>query len=125
MSIVPAMKLGALSVLAIALSVSPAAFAKRHHPHVRHARAGTLNLTRVNLHPVRDLYRPMSAPSFGPDKLPTEKSFRMGPAGLTGSVGYHTSPAANAIPKSDLNQAAATQYGSGDKTVGAAVGIRF
>ena len=119
------MKPGLISLAAIFLTVSPAMSANRHHIHFRRAHTRRLDLTRVNLHPVHDLDRPLSLPSFGPDKAPTEKSFRLAPGGWTGSVGYHTSPAANAVPQADLNQAAATQYGSGDKTVGAAVGIKF
>lgn len=122
---VEAMKVGALSVLAVALSVSPALSAKHHRLHFRRAHAQTLNLTRVNLHPTYDLDRPLSGRSFSQDRVPLEKSFTVAPGGWTGSVGYHASPGAGAVSKSDLSQAVSTLYQGGDKTVGAAVGIRF
>ena len=125
MSMMSIMKTGLLSLLAVALAVSPAISAKHHRLHFRHAHAATLNLTKVNLHPVSELDRPEPTRAFASDRIPTERSFRLAPGGWTGSVGYHTSPGANAIPKADVNSAAATQYGAGDKTVGAAVGVRF
>ena len=119
------MKTGLLSLLAVTLSVSPAISASHHRLHFHHAHAATLNLTKVNLHPVNDLDRSLPSREFAADRMPTERSFRLAPGGWMGSVGYHTSPGANAVPKADVNSAAATQYGAGDKTVGAAVGIRF
>ena len=125
MSMMSIMKTGLLSLLAVAMAVSPAISAKHHRLHFRHAHAATLNLTKVNLHPVSDLDRPEPTPRIRVRSDSDGEQFPPGAraAGPVGRVSHLAGGERD--PEGRRESAAATQYGSGDKTVGAAVGIRF
>ena len=115
------MKLLTTTLVAL-LSISVVARATPRHPR-RPAHRAT-SIAQMNLTPRTDLARPIAAPDFAQDRLPTNMAFAPS-SRLNATVGYKPLNRGQDLQSYEVNQAAATRFGSPDPSLGASVAVKF